>query len=338
MLKIIDKSTDPYWNLAAEEYILLRFDCPVFRLWRNSDAIIVGRNQNTLAEIDREFVEKEHIPVVRRMTGGGAVFHDLGNVNYSFFNYSSEGSYEGGVSAKWDFTAVIIEGLSKLGLAVSTSGRNDILLDGKKISGTAVCKHNGRVLQHGTLLFSAQMERLSGALRPRPEKFEGKGVKSVRSRVTNIANYLTAAGKPASTAEPEMTAEDFFNFLAENILPDAEAYSYSAEDLAAIEKLREEKYATYEWNFGISPVAGCRKIKKFPFGLVEAYMEIEKGRIARIDIRGDYFFTRPTAELCALLEGCEFTKEKIADRLKSVAVDDFISGITEDLFVSFLLF
>ena len=321
MLKIIDTCTDPCRNLAAEEYILTHFDVPVFRLWRNSDAIIVGRYQNAEAEIDRAFVQKADIPVVRRMTGGGAVFHDSGNINYSFFNFTEEASCGGG------FTDIIKEALRGLGLAVTSSGRNDILLGGCKISGTAVCKQGGRVLQHGTLLFDARLDRLAGALKPRPEKFEGKGVKSVRSRVTNIAEHLP---RP-------MTADEFFEYMG-GILPEAQIYTYSEADLQAIELLRREKYASYDWNFGRSPAYNFKNIKKFPSALVEVYASVEEGRLAKIDIRGDYFFKRPTEELCALLEGCPMEKEKIADRLRDVAVDDYIRGLTIDLFESLLLF
>lgn len=321
MLKIIDSSTDPYWNLAAEEHILTHFDVPVFRLWRDSDAIIVGRYQNAFAEIDRNFVEENSIPVVRRMTGGGAVFHDLGNINYSFFNFTDE------VACGGHFTDIIKQSLAGLGLEVTSSGRNDLLLDGKKISGTAVCKQGGRVLQHGTLLFDAEMGRLAGALKPRPEKFEGKGVKSVRSRVTNIRACL---------ASP-INSEEFFDYMSRT-LPEAEPYSYTEEDLRSIEALRNEKYATYGWNYGCSPSYNFKNVKKFPSGLVEVYLNVQEGRISDIDIRGDYFFRRPTEELCALLEGCELDKEKIADRLREVSVDDYISGLTIDLFVSLLLF
>lgn len=321
MLKIIDTTTDPYWNLAAEEYILSRFSVPVFRLWRNSDAIIVGRYQNAFAEIDRSFVEEHSIPVVRRMTGGGAVFHDLGNVNYSFFNFSEESTCGG------NFTKIIMQALAGLGLEVTSSGRNDLLLDGKKISGTAVCKQGDRVLQHGTLLFDAQMGRLAGALKPRPEKFEGKGVKSVRSRVTNISEYIAG----------QMTADEFFDHMS-RILPEAELYSYTEEDLQAIEALRQDKYATYQWNFGKSPSYNFKNIKKFPSGLVEVYINVAEGCISDIDIRGDYFFSRPTEELCRLLNGCEMDAKKIADRISEVTVGDYISGLTNDLFVSLLLF
>ena len=197
MYLLVDGGTDPTWNLAAEEYLLSRRSEPFFRLWRNADSVIIGRHQNAWAEIDLDFVERNHIPVVRRMTGGGAVFHDLGNVNYSFFDLKDR-----------RFTDVILEALRALGIEGQASGRNDLILaDGRKFSGTAVCKRGNRLLEHGTLLFDASFDRLSAALRPRPEKFEGKAVKSVRSRVTNLAQQLP---------EP-ISVEAFIDFLADAI-------------------------------------------------------------------------------------------------------------------------
>ena len=313
MYLIVDTTTDPAWNLAAEEYLLMQRSEPLFRLWRNADSVIIGRHQNAYAEIDLDYVEREDIPVVRRMTGGGAVFHDLGNVNYSFFDLRGR-----------RFTDVVLEALGALGIEGACSGRNDLVrLDGRKFSGTAVCKHGSRVLEHGTLLFDASFDRLSAALRPRPEKFSGKAVQSVRSRVANLKEVL-----------PTMTVDDFFAFLAQHIGESlgCTPYNYSEEDLAAISRLRDERFGAAAWNFGASPAYRFANVRKFPAGLLEAHFDVEGGCIRGLHIFGDYFFSRPTEDFCALLEGCPHDRKAIADCLQTAAIGDYFSGISgEDL-------
>ena len=312
MYLLVDTTTDPAWNLAAEEYLLTQRSEPFFRLWRNADSVIIGRHQNAFAEIDLDFVERERIPVVRRMTGGGAVFHDLGNVNYSFFNLKER-----------RFTDVIIEALRPLGIDGRCSGRNDLVLpDGRKFSGTAVCKHGARVLEHGTLLFDASTERLAAALKPRPEKFTGKAVQSVRSRVANLSEQL---------AEP-VSVEAFIDYLADGIgtALGCTPYSFTETDLEAIARLRKERFGNRDWNFGASPVCTVAHVRKFPTGLLEAHFDVRGGRISGLRIFGDYFFERPTEEFCALLEGCPYDRKTIAGRLLSVATGEYFSGISPD--------
>lgn len=320
MYLLVDGGTDPAWNLAAEEYLLSRRSEPFFRLWRNADSVIIGRHQNAWAEIDLDFVERNHIPVVRRMTGGGAVFHDLGNVNYSFFDLKDR-----------RFTDVILEALRPLGIEGQASGRNDLTLsDGRKFSGTAVCKRGNRLLEHGTLLFDASFDRLSAALRPRPEKFEGKAVKSVRSRVANLAEQL---------AEP-VSVEAFIDYLADAIgtALDCIPYHYSEADLEAIARLRDERFGNPDWNFGASPACALTRVRRFPAGLVEAHFDIREGRLHNLQVYGDYFFEQPTEAFCAAMEGCPFERKAIADRLLAVAAGDYFSGIsTEELLTLFYL-
>lgn len=307
MLLIVDNCTDPYRNLATEEYLTRHLEEPAIRIWRNADSVIVGRNQNARAEINSDFVRKNGIAVVRRLSGGGAVFHDLGNVNYSLYG-----------CPKGEGVERVIEVLRKLGLEAGTSGRNDILLGGCKISGTAECISGGHYLQHGTLLFSASIERLAGALNPRPEKFEGKAVKSVRSRVANISDTL---GK-------DMTVEEFMDFIAENICPEASEYTYTKEDREAVDVLLKDKYSTEAWNFGASPAYSYTVSRKFPSGFIELNMEVSAGRITGFNVYGDYFFSRDTDEFCRRMVGCPMDRDKIYDRLKNEPVGEYFFGIT----------
>lgn len=318
MYCIIDKTTDPYRNLAAEEYLLKHIDEPVFRLWRNDRSVIVGKNQNTIAEIDSDFVTQNNIPVVRRLTGGGAVFHDLGNINFTFIDKRIEGEDTGAMFRR--FTSPIIAALNSLGVKAYLEGRNDLLIDGKKFSGNAICIHKNRVLQHGTLLFSSSMGDLSGALRSRPEKFVGKSVQSNRSRVTNISDHLPV----------KMDVLEFLNYLREYIGKEHTPYNYTDKDNEVIEGLRATKYSTIEWNYGNSPDYSFSKVAKFPSGLIELFFNVEKGIISNIEIKGDYFFKAPTEEFCAKLIDVPHTKEKITDCLGEIAVDDYFTGISSE--------
>ena len=310
-LLIVDGTTDPSWNLAEEEYLLTERSEPFVRLWRNADSVIIGRHQNAYAEIDLDFVARNNVPVVRRMTGGGAVFHDLGNVNYSFFDLKDR-----------RFTDVVLDALRGLGIDGRCEGRNDLTVDGKKFSGTAVCKHGTRVLEHGTLLFDASFDRLSAALRPRPEKFAGKAVRSVRSRVTNLRDHL---------ASP-LTVEGFMEYLSEFLMKSLPCvpYTLTGEDLGAIARLRDERFGNPTWNLGRSPAYSFTNVRKYPSGLLEAHFDVRGGCITGLEIYGDYFFVRPTEGFCALLEGCPHRRETIAGRLNEVATGEYFSGISPD--------
>jgi len=186
MLIINDLRTDPYFNLAAEEYALKNFKADCFMLWRNEPSIIVGKHQNTLAEINLDYVKKRNIKVGRRLSGGGAVFHDLGNLNFTFI---STGAQENRLVDFRRFTMPILEVLQNLGIEAVFEGRNDLTIHGRKFSGNAEHVWKNRILHHGTLLFSSVLTDLSEALKVDPLKFRDKAVKSIRSRVTNISKH-----------------------------------------------------------------------------------------------------------------------------------------------------
>lgn len=326
MYYIVDKSTDPQWNLAAEEYLFKNFKEPIFRLWQNNNSIIVGHHQNTLAEINVDFVSKNNIPVVRRLTGGGAVFHDMGNVNFTFIDNIKEKEKSAAMFAR--FTKPIIKALRKLGVDAYLEGRNDLLIDGKKFSGNAVARYKNRVLQHGTLLFSSSMANLSDALASRPEKFSGKSVQSNRSRVTNISEHL----------KNPMSIIEFIDFMHNEIAAKPGSkyrlYVYTKEDVAAISRLYREKYTQDTWNYGKSPKYQYSKVQKFPAGLVELYFEVSKGEIVDIKIFGDYFFNKETSELENHIRGCKHSHDSLEDLIKKINLSDYISNIEGEEFLS----
>lgn len=326
MLCITRHETDPYFNLAAEEYVMDHFDRDVFMLWRNAPAIIVGRHQNTLAEINLDYVREHDIPVVRRLSGGGAVFHDLGNLNFTFIAGGGEVTYRNEVDFR-RFTQPILDALRGLGMDARFEGRNDLTIDGRKFSGNAEYVHRGRILHHGTLLFSARMTDVAAALRPDPAKFNDKAVKSVRSRVTNISQHLP---RP-------MTVLEFRDCLMAYVMtetPGAEAYTFTAEDRAAIEHLRETKYATWEWNFGHSPRYNYSKQARTPGGTIEVTLDVVEGVIRAARFYGDYFTLRDPAELAAALVGAAHREDALRERLNAIHIPDYFHNITaEDLMI-----
>ncbi len=326
MYYIIDDSTDPQWNLAAEEYLFKQFKQPVFRLWRNKPSIIIGLHQNAYAEINIKYVKEHNITVVRRLSGGGAVFHDLGNVNFTFIDNKIEGEDTSGMFSR--FTAPVIEALGKLGVNAQLKGRNDLVIEDRKFSGNAVALFNNRVLQHGTLLYSSSMPALSEALANRPEHFKGKAVQSNKARVTNISDHLKSP----------MDIEQFITFIQKFITKKFpgkyQMYKYTPEDLSAIAKLTMEKYSKESWNFGSSPSYGYSKTSRFDWGVFELFMEVKKGLIKDIKFYGSYFFTRETSEIEKLLKGCEHTEESIRERIKTINLPEYFNNITEEEFLS----
>ena len=307
--------TDPAANLAAEEWLLRQTTEDVFMLWRNAPAVIVGRNQNTRGQINEAFVRERAIPVVRRLTGGGAVFHDLGNVNFTFI---SLGESDRDIDFR-RFTAPIIAALAALGVPCTFEGRNDLAIDGKKISGNAQFVLKDRVLHHGTLLFSAAMADLSGALRVDPVKYRDKAVKSIPKRVTNIAAHLP---------QP-MAVEAFMAHVMDHVCggDSREARGVCAAEDRAISLLAERKYRAYDWNYGASPHYAFTKTSRTPGGVVEVHLDSVRGRITAIRLFGDYFGRRSVAELEARLLGCPHDRDALAARLAGVPLGDYLRDV-----------
>ncbi len=310
-------STDPTLNLACEEMLLSRAWDDLFMLWRNDKSVIVGRNQNTLSEIDPAFVAAHGIPVVRRLTGGGAVFHDLGNLNYTCIS-----AFDGPLDFA-RFAQPMVEALGALGLSAALTGRNDISIDGKKVSGNAQTVRHGRVLHHGTLLYSADLSTLSGALRVKNDKYDGKGVASVASRVGNIASFL---------ADP-MPVEDFFDYLyhfALEYYPGASPYLLSEADLAEAERLRADKYATDAWNYGQMADYNFSGTCRRPSGGLEVFLTVEAGVIRAAKLSGDFFGRREVSELESSLVGQRHNRAGLAALLETLPLSDYLWGFAAE--------
>lgn len=305
-------STDPYFNLATEEYFLKNFQEDFFMLWRSQPSVVVGKHQNALAEINHEFVRENQIPVARRLSGGGTVFHDPGNVNFTFIRNVANISE---VNFKV-FTVPVVAALQKLGVVAYTTGRNDLLIDGKKISGNAEHVHKNRVLHHGTLLFDSKLEALKGALKVDLSRFQDKAVQSNRSEVTNISDYLS---KPISVRE-------FTGFLFGEIsqsFPESRICLLTPEDVQAIQKLSTEKYQNWDWIFGYSPKYRFRNKQETEDGEIEINLFIEKGKLVEVSVSGAI---QPEIgqKIAGVLIGSRHEYEEVKKRLVGLELNSII--------------
>lgn len=333
-MRIIEnRSVDPYFNLAAEEYLLEYADTDVFMLWRNQNAVVIGRNQNAWAEVNVPYTEEHGISVVRRLSGGGAVFHDLGNVN---FTYITTPPLDRTIDFS-RFTAPILQALSELGVQAAADGRNDLTAGGAKISGNAQCvfrRQDGseRLLHHGTLLLGADLSHLSGALLVSPEKIRSKGIASVRSRVANLRDI---PGFPA------MTTEAFMQHLLHCAERQGDAFRLplTQAETEGILVLREKKYQTWEWNFGASMRhdASCRA--RFPFGGICADFSVREGKIHDLRLHGDYFGCAPVSVLEHALEDVPLREDALRQAMQSLPspVGEYIAGAQMDDLTALLL-
>jgi lipoate-protein ligase A len=301
--------TSPQFNLASEEYLLKHTNGYYFYLWRNSPAVIVGVNQNAFEEVNLDYVTKNNVSVIRRLTGGGAVYHDLNNICYTVI-----APYDKDKNSFKEFCTPVINYLATLGIKAEFSGRNDIIVDGKKIAGNAQTVYNGRVMHHGTILFSTDLNAVTGALNPNPFKMQSKGIKSVRSRVENVVNLLTE----------KTTIEEFFAGLKKAFSNGLESIEFTTQDINEINRLVKEKYSTFEWNMGRSPKGNLHFTKKFDFGVLTLDVDTLKGVIANPVITGDFFSKKPITEFADSLVGLPFEKSALAKVF--VSLGDYIDG------------
>ena len=318
MFYLESPSRDPYFNLALEEYVFERMDKSksYFMLWQNDNTIVVGKYQNTAEEIDQAYVDAHHIRVARRLSGGGAVYHDKGNLNFTFIVDRADAP---GLNFKI-FVEPVIQALARFGVHAAFTGRNDLTIDGMKFSGNAQYARRGRLLHHGCIMLDSNLTSVADALRVKEAKFASKAVKSVRSRVTTINAHAPAP----------ISMEDFKGALKECAMAsgELEPCTLTEEDLAAIRKLRDEKYATWAWNYGFSPAYDMRREMKFPAGLVTAHLSAEGGKIKAVRFYGD-FFGGELGELEGAMVGLPLDGH-LTEALEALRVGDYMSGITAE--------
>lgn len=320
---LILDSRDPYFNLAVEEYLFLYETDDVFMLWQNENTVVVGKNQNAYAEIKMDVVRERGIKISRRITGGGAVYHDLGNVNYSFISTRREGS---DIDFEY-FTAPIIEALASMGIKAELSGRNDLLTEGRKFSGNAQHTKGDRTLHHGTLLWRTDLSVLSEVLSVDRSKIESKAIASVRSRVVNLSELV----------EYDITVERFIEILSEFVI---RKYSPQIIDVPQNDEVKRltRRNASEEWIFPhkklTSEYTVVRK-KRYNFGIVEIYLEMLNDTIAKATICGDFFGIGAASELAEAISGIKLSE--VTACVSSLDVGKYIFGMGADELTSLIL-
>ncbi|RFE02384.1 lipoate--protein ligase [Streptococcus parauberis] len=319
MKYIVNKSNDPAYNIALEAYAFreLTSEDEIFILWINEPAIIIGKHQNTIQEINKEYTDEHGIHVVRRLSGGGAVYHDLNNLNYTIISNKSE---EGAFDFK-TFSQPVIATLADLGVKAEFTGRNDLEIDGKKFCGNAQAYYKGRMMHHGCLLFDVDMSVLGDALKVSKDKIESKGIKSVRARVTNILNEL-----------PEkITVNEFSDKILEKMketYPDMTEYVLSEDELVKIQESTDTQFGTWDWTYGKAPEYTIERNVRYPAGKINTFANVQQSVIKNIKIYGDFFGIKDVEDIEKILIGTKYEYKDVLEKLKTIDTAQYFSRIT----------
>lgn len=333
MIFVPNENNDPRINLAIETYLLKEkpLDEPMLLFYINDPSIIIGRNQNTIEEINKEYVDANGIHVVRRLSGGGAVYHDHGNLNFSFIMPDDGNSFR-------DFAKVtqpIIQALHELGVSgAELKGRNDLVINDMKFSGNAMYATAGRMFAHGTLMFDSDIDEVVNALKVRKDKIESKGIKSVRSRVTNIKPFLPA-DKQGMTTE-EFREDILLKIFGVASVDQVKTYELTDEDWEKINKISDEYYRNWDWNYGKSPAFNLERRHRFPIGSIEAQMNVEDGEIKEIKIFGDFFGLGEIKDVEEILLGTKYERAALEAAVDKIDVKKYFGNIEKEDVVGLL--
>ena len=311
--------TDPAWNLALEQYVFDYMDKSksYFMLWQNDNTIVIGRYQNTIAEINNDYVRENNIHVVRRLSGGGAVYHDMGNLNFTFIMDAKDADK---INFHM-FCEPIVQALASFGVKAEITGRNDMTVDGRKFSGNAQYIKQGRVMHHGCIMVHADTSVLGRALHVDQQKIAAKGVKSVVSRVANLSEFL-----PAGVGVPEFKAR-----LVEILSRKEEFHpcELTEEAFLVIDRLKRERYDTWDWNYGRSPAyTNTRKMRIEGCGTIEVSVEADKGEIQGLEFFGDFFALGDVDELAQRLVGTQCRRDALEEKLAEIRPETYIRNLT----------
>lgn len=310
-------TTDAHYNMALDEYCLERcpWNEPVFYLWQNAPAVIIGLNQNAYAEVNLPYLESHGIKLARRVTGGGAVYHDLQNLNYTIVGRSSDLDRDFP-----EYMHLVVNALRTLGVDAELSGRNDILVAGRKVSGYAKRVYKDRLMIHGTLMYDVDIEELTHVLAVPGSKLESAGIASVRSRVANLKTLL-----------PQFSDIDAFRSALQDILAEGDCeVRLTPEQLSEIQDIAREKFSTWEWNYGRSPAAAFRSSRKCACGTVEVQYTVSRGIISSLAFGGDFLGFLPADELAGRLIGCRFSRQALMETLEKEPVGRYFDKLTAD--------
>ncbi|WP_132833244.1 lipoate--protein ligase [Streptococcus agalactiae] len=321
MKYIVNTSNDPAYNVALEAYAFQKLTDidEIFILWINEPAIIIGRHQNTIQEINKEFIDKNGIHVVRRLSGGGAVYHDLNNLNYTIIsNNTQEGAFD-----FQTFSKPVIDTLAKLGVKAEFTGRNDLEINGQKFAGNAQAYYKGRMMHHGCLLFDVDMSVLGQALKVSKDKIESKGIKSVRARVTNIVDHLS----------DKITVQEFSDAILAQVkeeYSEMDEYVLSDAELSEIQAMRDNQFATWDWTYGKAPEYTIERGVRYPAGKITTYANVENSTIKSVKIFGDFFGVKPVDDIEKMLEGVRYDYKDVLAALKTVDTSQYFSRMTPE--------
>lgn len=319
MIYINSNSTNPYFNFALEEYFMTKKnldDDKIFLFWRTNPTVMIGRYQNTYCEINEKYVKENNINVIRRNSGGGTIYTDMGAWQFTFIEKNHK---ENGISFE-KFTEPIINTLRKENIDANFNSRNDLLIGKRKFSGNAQYRKDNSILHHGSILFNTDIKAMVESINVAEDKIIAKGIKSVRERVVNISEVM----------KENITSEEFRDIILNSLLKDSKTYTLNKQDINEINKIKKDKFESWDWNYGKNPVFNINRWKRFNGGRVDFKLDIKNGIIKTCVIEGDFFLSGDISEVENAFVNCKYVKKDISKLLDDINVNSYFYKITKE--------